>query len=156
MFKVGIIGPESTGKSSLAKYLANRYKGTCVPEYARTYIERKGTQEVTYDELCDIAKHQIEEMELIANSQKPIAVFDTDLITTKVWFDYAFGRLPEWLNEAIKRFPMDVYLLTYPDLPWEPDPTRYNGSDEIRMELYERYKAEIEALNIPYYIITHC
>ena len=63
MFKVGIIGPESTGKSTLAKYLAKRYKGTCVPEYARMYIERKGTQEVTYDELCDIAKHQIEEIE---------------------------------------------------------------------------------------------
>ena len=160
MFKVGIIGPESTGKSTLAKYLAKRYKGTCVPEYARTYIECKGTQEVSYDELCDIAKHQIEEIENI--SRQPSAVrnqlyfFDTELIVTKVWFDYAFGRVPEWLNEAIERLPMDVYLLTYPDLPWKPDPTRYNGSDEMRRELYERYKAEIEALNIPYYIITHC
>ena len=157
-YRVGIIGPESTGKSSLAKYLANRYKGTCVPEYARTYIERKGTQEVTYDELCEIAKHQIEEIESLTaqRSNNEVVFFDTELIVTKVWFDYAFGRVPEWLNDAIKRFPMDVYLLTYPDLPWEPDPTRYNGSDEIRMELYERYKAEIEALNIPYYIITHC
>ena len=159
MFKVGIIGPESTGKSTLAKYLAKRYKGTCVPEYARMYIERKGTQEVTYDELCDIAKHQIEEIERtyhLSPITSHLYIFDTELIVTKVWFDYAFGRVPEWLNEAIKRLPMDVYLLTYPDLPWKPDPTRYNGSDEIRMELYERYKAEIEALNIPYYIITHC
>ena len=157
-YRVGIIGPESTGKSSLAKYLAKRYKGTCVPEYARAYIERKGTQEVTYDELCEIAKHQIEEIESLTaqRSNNEVVFFDTELIVTKVWFDYAFGRVPEWLNEAIHRYPMDVYLLTYPDLPWKPDPTRYNGSDEIRMELYERYKAEIEALNIPYYIITHC
>ena len=162
-FKIGIIGPESTGKSTLARYLARRYKGTYVPEYARTYVEQKGSREVTYDELCEIAKHQIEEMESLTNHQSPITnhqyqicFFDTDLIVTKVWFDYAFGRIPEWLNEAIKRYPMDVYLLTYPDLPWKPDPARYNGSDEMRMELYERYKAEIEALNIPYYIITHC
>lgn len=155
MFKVGIIGPESTGKSSLARYLANRYQGILVPEYAREYVERKGTTDVTYDELCEIAKHQIEELELIANSQQPTAFFDTELIVTKVWFDYAFGRVPEWLNEAIRRFPMDVYLLTRPDLPWVPDPARSNGSDAIRRELFDRYEAEIQALNIPYYIIEH-
>ena len=154
-FKVGIIGPESTGKSSLARYLANRYQGILVPEYAREYVERKGTTDVTYDELCEIAKHQIEELELIANSQQPTAFFDTELIVTKVWFDYAFGRVPEWLNEAIRRFPMDVYLLTKPDLPWVPDPARSNGSDAIRRELFDRYEAEIQALNIPYYIIEH-
>ena len=155
MYKVALIGPESTGKSSLARYLARRYNGTYVPEYARTYVERKGTTDVTFDELCAIARHQIEEIKLIANSQKPIAIFDTDLITTKVWFDYAFHRVPEWLNENIHRYPMDVYLLTYPDLPWIPDPARSNGSDAIRMELFLRYEAEIQSLDIPYYIIRH-
>ena len=154
-YRVGIIGPESTGKSSLARYLARRYEGTYVPEYARTYVEQKGTTEVTYDELCDIARHQIEEMEALAFSHSPFTFFDTELIVTKVWFDYAFGRVPEWLNENIHRYPMDVYLLTYPDLPWVPDPARSNGSDAIRMELFQRYEAEIQALDIPYYIIRH-
>ena len=152
MFKVGIIGPESTGKSSLANYLANRYKGTCVPEYARAYVERKGTTDVTYDELCSIARHQIEEM---TNMQDGLYFFDTELIVTKVWFEYAFGRVPEWLDEAIKCYPMDMYLLTYPDLPWIPDSARSNGSDAIRKELFDRYEAEIQALDIPYYIIKH-
>jgi len=158
-YRVGIIGPESTGKSSLARYLSNRYKGTYVPEYARTYVEQKGTTDVTWDELCAIARHQIEEMETISANQSPLTdhlyFFDTELIVTKVWFDYAFGRVPEWLNENIHRYPMDVYLLTYPDLPWVPDPARSNGSDAIRMELFERYQSEIEALDIPYYIIKH-
>ena len=156
MFKVGIIGPESTGKSTLARYLARRYKGTYVPEYARTYVEQKGTTEVSYEELCEIAKHQIEELAAISSQpSENVYFFDTELIVTKVWFEYAFGRVPEWLNEAIDRYPMNSYLLTYPDLPWVPDPARSNGSDAIRKELYERYKAEIEALNIPYYIIKH-
>ena len=166
MFKVGIIGPESTGKSSLARYLAKRYKGTYVPEYARTYVEQKGTTDVYFDELCEIARYQIEQIksysEAVCQSEgrsvlcqaKPV-FFDTELIVTKVWFDYAFGRVPEWLNEAIRRFPMDVYLLTKPDLPWVPDPARSNGSDAIRRELFNRYEAEIQALNIPYYIIEH-
>jgi len=155
MFKVGIIGPESTGKSTLARYLARRYKGTCVPEYARGYVERKGTTEVTWDELCEIARHQIEEMETLAINPSPFAFFDTELIVTKVWFDYAFGRVPEWLNEAIEKYRMDVYLLTKPDIPWKADPARSNGGDAIRQELFERYEWEIQALDIPYYIIAH-
>lgn len=152
MYRVGIIGPESSGKSTLARYLAKRYKGVLIPEYARTFVEQKGTTEVTFDELCAIAKHQIEELEAL----KPnLYIFDTELIVTKVWFDYAFGRIPEWLNENIHRFPMDVYLLTYPDIAWVPDPARSNGSDAIRKELFDRYEAEIQALDIPYYIIRH-
>ena len=150
--KVGIIGPESTGKSTLAQYLAKRYKGVYVPEYAREFVEKKGSREVSYDELCQIARVQIEG---IRSQESGLFFFDTELIVTKVWFDYAFGKVPEWLEENIHRYPMDVYLLTYPDLPWISDPARYNGSDAIRKELFERYEAEIQSLDIPYYIITH-
>ena len=158
MYKVGIIGPESTGKSSLARYLSRRYKGTYVPEYARKYVEEKGSTDVSYDELCGIARKQIEEIIELQRDhvQSTKAVFfDTELIVTKVWFDYAFHRVPEWLDEAVKAYPMDVYLLTKPDIPWVPDPARSNGTDEIRQELFHRYEAEIQALDIPYYIITH-
>lgn len=158
MYKVGIIGPESTGKSSLARYLSRRYKGTYVPEYARDYVEEKGSTDVSYDELCGIARKQIEEMKEVQRDKGPstkVIFFDTELIVTKVWFDYAFHRVPEWLDEAVKAYPMDVYLLTKPDIPWVPDPARSNGTDEIRQELFHRYEAEIQALDIPYYIITH-
>ena len=155
MYKVGIIGPESTGKSALAQYLSKRYGGVLVEEYARRYVEKKGTTEVSYEELCEIARRQIEEIKAVSYQLSDISFFDTELIVTKVWFDYAFGRVPEWLNEAIKAYPMDVYLLTYPDIAWVPDPARSNGSDEIRKELFDRYEAEIQALEIPYYIIRH-
>ena len=152
MMRIGIIGPESTGKTTLAKELAEKYHGTYVPEYAREYVERKGTTDVTYDELCEIARHQIEELD-----QQPdgLYIFDTELIITKVWFDYAFGHWPEWLDEAIKRYPMDVYVILYPDIPWVPDKARSNGSDAIRLELFERYKKEVEALGIEYYLVKH-
>ena len=180
MFKVGIIGPESSGKSTLAHYLAKRYHGVYVPEYGRTFVEQKGTTDVTWDELCAIARHQIEGMRGLGDEGsrglgdegirglggersrglgdeeiRELVVFDTELIVTKVWFDYAFGKVPQWLDEAIHCFPMDVYLLTKPDIPWVQDPARSNGSDAIRQELFERYQTEIEALNIPYYIIEH-
>lgn len=150
MYKVAIIGPESTGKSTLAKELAEQFKGTYVPEYAREYVERKGRKELTYDEVCEIAREQIKSI-----SEAGFYFFDTELIVTKVWLEYAFGKVPEWLTEAIKTYPMDLYLLTYPDIPWVPDPARYNGSQAMREELFDRYEEEVKATGVPYYVIRH-
>ena len=150
MYKVGIIGPESTGKSTLARELAEQFKGTYVPEYAREYVERKGRKELTYDEVCEIAREQIKSI-----SEAGFYFFDTELIVTKVWLEYAFGKVPEWLTEAIKTYPMDLYLLTYPDIPWVPDPARYNGSQAMREELFDRYEEEVKATGVPYYVIRH-
>ena len=81
MMRIGIIGPESTGKTTLAKELAERYQGIFVPEYAREFVEKKGSTEVTWDELCEIAKKQIERL---AIRDEGLVVFDTELIITKV------------------------------------------------------------------------
>ena len=156
--RIGIIGPESSGKSTLAAQLAKERGGRLVTEYARDYVAQKGTTEVTWDELCQIARHQINEMERLGVSGLAVSelvFFDTELIVTKVWFEYAFGRVPEWLEEAIRKYPMDEYYLCLPDIPWIADPTRSNGSDEIRWELYRRYEHEIQQLGIPYRVIRH-
>lgn len=152
MFRVGIIGPESTGKSTLASYLAQRYKGVLVPEYAREYMEQllPGAG-YDYDDVLAIAKHQIAQLKAMEGDE--VAFFDTELIITKVWFLHKFGKCPECLLEAIDKYPMDVYLLCYPDMPWQPDPVRENPT--IREYLFEWYEREIQALGIPYYIIRH-
>ena len=61
MYKVGIIGPESTGKTTLARYLAERYHGVLVPEYAREYVEQLG-RHYTREDVETIARHQIEQL----------------------------------------------------------------------------------------------
>src|SRR6185312_14702126 len=57
--KIVVIGPESTGKSTLCEKLAEHYNTLWVPEYAREYLEKNGT-EYSYDDLLIIAKGQIE------------------------------------------------------------------------------------------------
>ena len=163
IFKIGIIGPESTGKSTLANYLAHRYNGELVPEYAREYMEQLApTYEYTYQDVVHIARIQIEQLKELHSSstegipkgyRSDIVVFDTELIITKVWFLHKFGHCPEFLEEALHAYPMDVYLLCYPDMEWEPDPVRENPN--IREYLFDWYKKEIETLDIPYYIIRH-
>ncbi len=150
----------------MAKYLANRYNGLFVPEYAREYMENLN-RPYTYEDVESIARHQIEQLAGLTGEAGPIAkrsdseavqqpkavFFDTELIITKVWFEHKYGQCPEWLVKALHDYPMDVYLLCYPDLPWVPDPVRENP--DIRMELFNRYESEIQTLNIPYYIIRH-
>jgi nicotinamide riboside kinase len=160
IYKIGIIGPESTGKSTLATYLAHRYDGVLVPEYARDYMEKLAPNyHYSYDDVEAIARYQVEELKRLTTEgipkgyRKDIAFFDTELIITKVWFLHKFGHCPEFLEEALHVYPMDVYLLCYPDMEWVPDPVRENPN--IREYLFNWYKKEIETLDIPYYIIKH-
>ena len=163
MYKVGIIGPESTGKSTLAAYLAQRYNGVFVPEYAREYMEARACAcEYTYQDVENIARYQVQQLqELFAlffegipkGYQSDVIFFDTELIITKVWFLHKYGYCPEFLEQALRDYPMDVYLLCYPDMPWQPDPVRENP--DIREYLFDWYEREIQALSIPYYIIRH-
>ncbi|HET7733997.1 MAG TPA: ATP-binding protein [Paludibacter sp.] len=154
MYKIAIIGPESTGKTALAKNLADHFKAPWIPEYAREYVE-KLTNHYTYDDICNIAQKQIEQE--LAFDEPNITgenyiFFDTDLIITKVWFSYCFRKIPDFLTERMKNSFFDLYLLCAPDLTWEPDPVREHGND--REYFFDWYKNEIEQTGKPYVIVT--
>ena len=163
MFRVGIIGPESTGKSTLASYLAHRYGGVLVQEYAREYMEKRVCASAyTHEDVVNIAQFQVKQLEELSDAnakelstvhKNEVIFFDTELIITKVWFLHKYGECPAFVEQALHAYPMDVYLLCYPDMVWEPDPVRENPN--IREYLFEWYEREIQALNIPYYIIRH-
>ena len=57
--KIVVIGPESTGKSTLTQLLAQHYKTEWCAEYAREYLTTHGT-EYTFEDLLTIAKGQVE------------------------------------------------------------------------------------------------
>lgn len=152
MHKIAVVGPESTGKSVLTQALATHYEAPFVAEYAREYIENLH-REYTHEDVCEIAKKQIEtEIFFAANNQAPCVFFDTDLIITKVWFEYCFGVTPEFVTQQIKTGFFDLYLLCEPDLPWEPDPVREHGSD--REFFFDWYRREIEHLQKPFVLIN--
>ncbi len=64
--KIVIIGPESTGKTTLCRQLAAHYKTLWVPEYAREYLVTNG-KDYTYDNLLTIAKGQLDLEEKIVH-----------------------------------------------------------------------------------------
>lgn len=139
--RVAVTGPESTGKTTLAKQLAGRFSGLYVPEYARSYVE-KLTRPYTFDDVETIARRQVEEYGLACATGSEFIFFDTWLIITKVWFQWVFNSVPDWLDEKIRSCPIDLFLLCKPDLPWEADPVRENGG-ENRDRLYQTYRTEL-------------
>lgn len=164
--KVVIIGPESTGKSTLCKQLAKHYKTLCVPEFAREYLEKNGTN-YFYDDLLIIAKGQIEIEEKITleiqnqNSKfrnlksediiQPSFLFiDTDMYVMKVWCEYIFNKCHNWILNQIAVRKYDLYLLCNIDLPWVKDDLREYPDLETRTKLYAYYKNVVTNQAVPW------
>ena len=139
--KVVIIGPESTGKSTLCQQLATYYKTMWVPEYAREYLMTKG-RDYTYDDLLDIAKGQLLLEDSIAEKAKgqPAIFIDTDMYVMKVWSEFVFGKCHSFILDAIATRKYDLYLLCKTDLPWVKDELRELPDLATREKLYLTYK----------------
>ena len=145
-----ISGPESTGKTELARSLAAHYSCDWVPELARSYIEDLN-RDYTYEDVVHIAKLQIEQFISIFNGNKK-AIFDTGLIITKVWFDVVYHKCPEFVIEFIKEQPKIHHMLCSTDIPWQPDSVRENGG-AMREELFKTYINELEKFEFPFTVI---
>jgi len=148
-----ITGPESTGKTELARGLAEHFQTTWVPEYARSYVENLG-RPYTREDVETIARHQLlQEKEFQAKAQNGFLFFDTWLIITKIWFEVVYGECPDWIKDHISQFHIDLFLVCDTDLPWIPDSVRENGGEK-RDELMEMYCREIESFGFPYAIVS--
>ncbi len=140
--KIVVIGPESTGKSTLCEQLAAHYKTVWVKEYAREYLLKHGTQ-YSFENLLDIAKGQLkledEAAVLHANHQAPL-IIDTDMYVMKVWCEFVFEKTHHWILNRIVERRYDLYLLCNVDLPWVKDELREYPDLVTREKLYHHYK----------------
>ena len=157
--KIVAIGPESTGKSTLCKQLANHYRTLWVPEFAREYLEKYGT-DYSYENLLTIAQTQValeEQCEkTIMNDEwpkgssesdsaltihpSPLLFIDTDMYVMKVWCEFVFDKCHNWILNQIVTRQYDLYLVCDVDLPWIKDKLREYPNFEIRNKLYRYYK----------------
>lgn len=142
--KIVIIGPESTGKSTLCAQLSEHFKTTWVKEYAREYLLLNGTN-YTFENLLDVARGQIvREEEAVINSittsSSPFVFIDTDMYVMKVWCEFVFDKCHHWILNTIVERKYDLYLLCNTDLPWVKDELREYPDPVTRDKLYHHYK----------------
>jgi HTH-type transcriptional repressor of NAD biosynthesis genes len=135
--RVAIVGPESTGKSTLARQLAetNKYI-SYVPEYGRTLCEVKNNN-LTKADFKDIVDTQIL-MVTEAQKMSPVVITDTEHLVTELYYE-------EWFGEEItfNGLTYDAYFLLTPEIPWVDDGTRVMASDEARWRFYLDLKSKI-------------
>lgn len=144
MLKVVLTGPESTGKSTLARQLAAHYGTAWVAEYARYYLGRLKRPYIE-DDLLAIAREQLQWEEAEARHAQGLLICDTAMLVMKVWSEYKFGSCHPWILQQWQERKYDLYLLCGIDLPWTYDPLRENPDE--REKLYAIYKSELQQLN---------
>jgi len=147
---IAIVGPESTGKTTLAKQLAAELNAELVDEYAREYLENLD-RPYEKDDLFAIAKKQYENEQRALRCGKPFVVCDTDLLVIRVWSEVKYGEAPEEIAEIAAQQPPRFYLLTRPDLPWVADPLRENPDD--REMLFETYERLLREMNVDFAVV---
>ena len=116
MLKIIITGPESCGKTTLARQLSAHFQTPLVEEYARIFFEEKQTPQYNAADLLKIAMGQSAaekqaERTLLAQfpskkaSNSPnLILCDTDLLTIKIWSEEKYGRCDPWIIERISDF----------------------------------------------------
>ena len=146
---ISIVGPESTGKTTLARALGDHFAVRYVQEYAREYLGGRAAYEQADVEAIARGQMFLEEQAL-ADGRSPV-ILDTDLLVVLVWWKEKFGQPPDSLVRAAAAQAPRRYLLTAPDLPWEPDPLRESPFDRER--LFEVYRATLVAENLRFDVV---
>jgi NadR type nicotinamide-nucleotide adenylyltransferase len=137
LIKIALVGPECTGKTTLAQALAESWGEPFVPEFSREYLEKLG-RNYNQDDLLEIAKGQLEKEYEIAENASQYLICDTNTLVVKIWAEVRFGRAQNWIERQFLEKPYQLYVLCGCDIPWVQDELRENPDD--RVELYDHYK----------------
>ncbi|MBV1905277.1 MAG: ATP-binding protein [Pseudomonadales bacterium] len=149
---IALVGPESTGKTTLATALAEHLSSPILEEYAREYLElRSLSATYTQHDVLMIAKRQWEREQQAVLKKRQNLVMDTDLLVIKIWWEVKYGECHPWILDKLAKQRRRNYLLTATDMPWHADPLRENPED--RDELFKVYENELKANGSNYVII---
>jgi len=150
MNRIVITGPESSGKTTLTRHLARHFQTEWVEEYARSYLASL-KRPYRESDLERIGREQLRRQRAVP-TDRPFLFCDTGLVVLYVWSMVSYQRIRPWLEQALKEDQTDLYLLSEPDMPWEPDPLREHP--EQRNWLFDQYRALLESHHVPYRIVN--
>lgn len=152
--KVVLFGPESTGKTTLAKQLASYYNTLWVPEYSREYAQKKIeiNQKLTKADVLPIAIGQMKLENELAVKTDSVLICDTDLLETKVYSEFYY---PNYNNSLIEKYAIqntyNLYFLTNIDTPWDDDGLRDKPNE--REKMFKVFEDALTKYKKPYVLL---
>ena len=152
--RIAVFGPESTGKTELARKLAAHFHAPLVEEYARERWDAQGA--LVLEDMLPIAKEQWRREDEAATqahaAAQSLIICDTDALTTMLWSDLLYGTTPAELRRgAEKRCRYyALYLLCDIDAPFTPDPQRCFPDEEDRRRCLRIWHGALERRSLPY------
>jgi NadR type nicotinamide-nucleotide adenylyltransferase len=149
--RIAITGPESTGKTTLCRYLAEEYDTIYIPEYARGHLEAHGSSYDAADIPRFYKKQLDQELSSVAKTGKPLFI-DTEFSNAAIWYRSKTGNDHEWIQEMLDKHRYDLYLLLKPDIEWEHDPLRENP--EKSDHYFNEFLKVMDELKFNYRIIS--
>ncbi len=150
--KIALVGPESTGKTTLCEQLATHFNTVFVPEFARTYFEREDISNYTIEQVADIYKNQLLHENNLNAKNKSFVFCDTALISGKIWCEIVFKKTPDFIEDNLAKQHYNLYLLCDVDIAWVKDEQRKNEKD--RMQIFEMHQQLLKQLNANYKIVS--
>jgi nicotinamide riboside kinase len=147
---VVLIGPECSGKTTLAAALAERFGAPWVPEAARRFVETDPTP-LSAATVEPIARLGLALDDAARAAAPHLLIHDTDLLSTVVYARHYYGDCPAWIAAEARARRADLYLLCLPDLPWEADGVR--DAPHARLALLARFREALEDLGAAYTVI---
>ena len=148
-YRIVITGPESTGKSTLTRQLAQSFGTSYVDEYAREFLS-PGNNYV-YDDLWEIAKGQLRNEDKVEGE---LAFLDTNLYVIKTWSEFVFKNCDNRVLARLAERKYHLYILCDIDMPWQDDPLREHPDPRDRKLLFNHYHADLVAQETPWVIVN--
>ena len=155
ILKIALFGPESTGKTTLAKQLAEYYQTDWVPEFARDYLQEKWDKQQAICDVNDmlpIAYGQTKKKNEKMATANQYLFCDTNLMVTKVFSEVYYNYCNPLLDQAAREHEYDLFFLTDIDVPWEKDDLR--DKPEGRETVFSVFKQSLIDNNKPFITIS--
>ena len=146
-----LTGAESTGKSTLAEILGDRFRAAVSPEYAREYALRVA-RPLESSDVEPIARGQIEGEDRALAHAFGVAILDTDLLSTVAYSRYYYNACPQWIEAAARARLADLYLLLHVDVAWIDDPAR--DAAATREAIHKEFIKTLEEFGARYLVIS--
>ena len=153
--KIVLFGPESTGKTTLAKQLAAHFNTLWVPEYMREYLQQKWDnkkQKCTRNDLIPIAEGQMKAENKASLRASNLLFCDTNLLEIKVYSEYYYnGFCPVEIEKYALDNVYDFYFLTNIDVKWQFDDLRDRPAE--REKMFRIFESQLINQNLQFEIL---